>query len=311
MEPNAFLPLSKLIEKIEFEILYMPEGGEDIKIRSNDVSRPGLLLTGFADYFDENRMQILGMAEFSFLGGMTDEERSAALDRLFSFKFPALIITRNLEPYPEIIYNAKKYDVPVLRTSVHTSALITEMIPFLNAFLSKRITRHAVLVEMYGEGILLMGESGVGKSETAMELVKRGHTLISDDAVDIRKISADRLVGTAPDLIKHFIELRGVGIINIRQIFGIGAVKDSSDIDMIINLENWDPEKTYDRLGLDTQYTSILDVSLPTLTIPVKPGRNLAIIIEVAAMNNRQKRMGYNAAEDLSERMNQLMNQNL
>ena len=197
----------------------------------------------------------------------------------------------------------------MLRTSVHTSALITEMIPFLNSFLSKRITRHAVLVEMYGEGILLMGESGVGKSETAMELIKRGHTLISDDAVDIRKISADTLMGTAPDLIKHFIELRGVGIINVRQIFGIGAVKDYSNIDMIINLENWNGEKSYDRLGLDTQYTSILDIPIPTLTIPVKPGRNLAIIIEVAAMNNRQKRMGYNAAEDLTERMNQLMGQ--
>ena len=247
------------------------------------------------------------MAEFSFLGGMSLEKRNEALDRLFSFKFPALIITRDLDPYPEIISNAQKYEVPVLRTSVHTSALITEMIPFLNSFLSKRETRHAVLVEMYGEGILLMGESGVGKSETAMELVKRGHTLISDDAVDIRKISADTLVGTAPDLIKHFIELRGVGIINVRQIFGIGAVKDSSNIDMIINLENWDGEKTYDRLGLDTHYTSILDIPVPTLTIPVKPGRNLAIIIEVAAMNNRQKRMGYNAAEDLTERMNQMM----
>lgn len=309
MEPNAFLLMSKLIEKIEFEILYMPDNGGDIKICSNDVNRPGLLLAGYSDYFDDTRMQIMGKAEFSFLDGLTDEQRNTVLERLFSFKFPALIITRSLEPYPEIIENAQKYGVPVLRTSVHTSALITEMIPFLNAYLSKRITRHAVLVEMYGEGILLMGESGVGKSETAMELVKRGHTLISDDAVDIRKISADRLVGMAPSLIKHFIELRGVGIINIRQIFGVGAVKDSSDIDMIINLENWDPEKTYERLGLDTQYTSILDVSLPTLTIPVKPGRNLAIIIEVAAMNNRQKRMGYNAAEDLTERMNQLMEQ--
>ncbi len=307
MEPNAFLRLGELIKKNKFEILYMPENGEEIKIRSNDVNRPGLLLTGFSDYFDESRLQIMGMAEFSYLGGLSSEKKDEALERLFSFKFPALIITRDLEPYPAILENARKYGVAVLRTASHTSQLITELIPFLNSYLGKRITRHAVLVEMYGEGILLVGESGVGKSETAMELVKRGHTLISDDAVEIRKISTDTLLGSVPDLIKHFIELRGVGIINVRQIFGVGAVKDHANIDMIINLENWDSEKTYDRLGLDTQYTNILDVPLPTLTIPVKPGRNLAIIIEVAAMNNRQKRMGYNAAEDLTERMNQLM----
>lgn len=307
MDPNAFLRLGELLEKNKFEILYMPENGEELKIQSNDVNRPGLLFAGFSDYFDENRLQIMGMAEFSYLGRLDHEKKNEVLDRLFSFKFPALIITRDLEPYPELIENAKKYGVPVLRTAMQTSHLITELIPFLNSYLGKRITRHAVLVEMYGEGILLMGESGVGKSETAMELVKRGHTLISDDAVEIRKISADTLQGSAPDLIKHFIELRGVGVINVRQIFGVGAVKDHAEIDMIINLENWDSEKTYDRLGLDTQYTNILDVPLPTLTIPVKPGRNLAIIIEVAAMNNRQKRMGYNAAEDLTERMNQLM----
>lgn len=307
MEPNAFLRLGELIEKNKLEILYMPENGEELKIQSNDVNRPGLMLAGFCDYFDQSRLQIMGMAEFSFLGGMKPEKMNEALDRLFSLKFPALIIARDLEPYPAIIENAKKHGVAVLRTSVRTSELITELIPMLNSYLGKRITRHAVLVEMYGEGILLMGESGVGKSETAMELIKRGHTLISDDAVEIRKISADTLQGSAPSIIKHFIELRGVGIINVSQIFGIGAVKDYTDIDMIINLENWDSEKNYDRLGIDTQYTSILDVPIPTLTIPVKPGRNLAIIIEVAAMNNRQKRMGYNAAEDLTERMNQLM----
>ncbi len=303
MDQQPFLKLSDLIKTLNFEILFMPEGGEDIKVLSNDVHRPGLQLTGFFDYFDHNRLQIMGRLEFSYMDGMTPQERAAALDRLFEFKFPALIITRGLEPYPEIIENAKKYSIPLLRTPTHTSALITELIPFLNAHLSQRITRHGVLVELYGEGILLMGESGVGKSETAMELVKRGHRLIADDAVEISKVSADELVGTSPELIRHFIELRGIGIINVRQIFGIGAVKDTANIDMIINLEVWDRTKTYDRLGLDTQYTSLLDVQLPTLTIPVKPGRNLAIIIEVAAMNNRQKRMGYNAAEDLSERM--------
>lgn len=309
MDQQAFLRLGDLIEKLQLEILYMPEGGEEIKIISNDVHRPGLQLAGFFDYFDHSRLQIMGKVELSFMDGMSSQERAAVLDRLFEFKFPALIITRNLEPYPEMIANAKAHGIPILRTSIPTSALITELIPFLNVYLGQRITRHGVLVELYGEGILLMGESGVGKSETAMELVKRGHRLIADDAVEISKVSADELVGTSPELIRHFIELRGIGIINVRQIFGMGAVKDTANIDMIINLEVWDQTKTYDRLGIETQYTSLLDVQLPTLTIPVKPGRNLAIIIEVAAMNNRQKRMGYNAAEDLNERMMKMYNQ--
>lgn len=303
MDQQAFLRLGDLIEKLKFETIYMPDGGNEIKIISNDVHRPGLQLAGFFDYFDHNRLQIMGKVEFSYMDGMMPEERASVLDRLFEFKFPALIITRDLEPYPEIVDKAKSYGIPILRTPTHTSALITELIPFLNTHLGQRITRHGVLVEMYGEGVLLTGESGVGKSETAMELVKRGHRLIADDAVEISKVSADELIGTSPELIRHFIELRGIGIINVRQIFGMGAVKDTANIDMIINLEVWDRTKTYDRLGIETQYTNLLDVPLPTLTIPVKPGRNLAIIIEVAAMNNRQKRMGYNAAEDLNDRM--------
>ena len=309
MDQQAFLRLGDLIEKLQFETMYMPEGGEDIKIISNDVHRPGLQLAGFFDYYDHNRLLMMGRVEFSYMEGMTPEERNTVLARLFEFKFPALIITRNLEPYPEIIANAKAHGIPILRTQTHTSALITELVPFLNAHLGQRITRHGVLVELYGEGVLLMGESGVGKSETAMELVKRGHRLIADDAVEISKVSADELVGTSPELIRHFIELRGIGIINVRQIFGMGAVKDTANIDMIINLEVWDRTKTYDRLGIETKYTNLLDVPLPTLTIPIKPGRNLAIIIEVAAMNNRQKRMGYNAAEDLNERMMKMYGQ--
>ncbi len=309
MDQQAFLKLSDLIEKLKLEIIYMPDGGQEIKVTSNDVHRPGLQLAGFFDYFDHNRLQIMGKVEFSYMDGMTSDERKTILNRLFEFKFPALIITRGLEPYPEIVASAMAHAIPILRTATPTSALITELIPFLNTYLGQRITRHGVLVELYGEGILLTGESGVGKSETAMELVKRGHRLIADDAVEISKVSADKLVGTSPEIIRHFIELRGIGIINVRQIFGMGAVKDTANIDMIINMEVWDQNKTYDRLGIDTQYTSILDVQLPTLTIPVKPGRNLAIIIEVAAMNNRQKRMGYNAAEDLSDRMTKLYNE--
>lgn len=306
MEQQNAVRLTDLIKTLNFETLYLPENVEDILVYSNDVNRPGLQLAGFFDYFDRNRMQIMGKVEFSYLEGMTSEQRREAIDRLFEFKFPALIITRGLEPYPEILENAEKFKLPVLRTHAHTSELITELIPYLNTYLGQRITRHGVLVELYGEGILLTGESGVGKSETAMELIKRGHRLIADDAVEIVKISADRLTGTAPDLIRHFIELRGIGVVNVRHIFGIGAVKDISNIDMVINLEAWDRSKTYDRLGMDTEYMDIMDVKLPCLTIPVKPGRNLAIIIETAAMNNRQKRMGYNAAEDLNERLQNL-----
>lgn len=303
MENQASIRLGDMIETFNFEILFMPENGADIPVYSNDVNRPGLQLAGFFDYFDSTRLQIMGRVEFSYMDGLTAEERETALERLFEFKFPALIITRNMEPYPELMANAERHGIPVLRTKLRTSELVTEMIPYLNTWLSQQITRHGVLVELYGEGILLMGESGVGKSETAMELVKRGHCLIADDAVEIRKISADRLTGKAPDVLRHMIELRGIGIINIRRIFGIGAVKDTANIDMIINLEAWSRHKTYDRLGLETQYTNILDVDIPSLTIPIKPGRNLAIIIEVAAMNNRQKRMGYNAAEDLNKRL--------
>lgn len=303
MDQTAFIRLGDIIDTFNFEILYLPENGKEIPVYSNDVNRPGLQLAGFFDYFDQNRLQILGKVEFSYMDGLTSDEREQVLERLFEFKFPAIIITRGMEPYPEILSNAKRHMVPVLRTKLRTSELVTEIIPYLNTWLSQQITRHGVLVELYGEGILLMGESGVGKSETAMELVKRGHCLIADDAVEIRKVSADKLVGTAPEVIRHLIELRGIGIINVRRIFGIGAVKDSGNIDMIINIEPWDRQKTYDRLGLETQYTRLLDVDIPSLTIPVKPGRNLAIIIEVAAMNNRQKRMGYNAAEDLNNRL--------
>lgn len=306
MEEQAFLRLGDLIEKVKFKIIYMPEGGEERHIVSNDVNRPGLQLAGFFDYFDPNRLQILGKVEFSYMDEMTSEERRQKLNRLMEFKIPAIIVTRDLEPFEELVEGAKKHQIPLLQTPVHTAELITELIPFLNAYLSQKMTRHGVLVEVYGEGILLVGESGVGKSETAMELVKRGHRLIADDAVEIRKISADRLVGMAPPVIRHFIELRGVGIVNVRRIFGVGAVKDVGDINMVIDLENWDRTKQYDRLGLDSEYVEIMDVELPHLTIPIKPGRNLAMIIEVAAINNRQKSMGYNAAEDLNNRLIEL-----
>lgn len=303
MESKFTVPLSKIVEEFSLESIYMPESSDDILISSVEVNRPGLQLGGFFDYFDNERIQIIGLTEISFLKRFIDEKRRSAIDKLLSRKPPALVICRDLEIFPEIVELAQKYKVPVLRTSDSTSSFMSSLISFLNVQLAPRITRHGVLVEVYGEGILLLGESGVGKSETAIELVKRGHRLIADDAVEIRRVSSKTLVGTSPDNIRHYVELRGVGIINARRIFGMGAVKITEKVDMVINLEVWDSNKIYDRLGENDEYTEILGIKVPSLTIPVKPGRNLAIIIEVAAMNNRQKKMGYNAAQELLQNL--------
>ena len=237
--------------------------------------------------------------EFAFLGSISPEERREAVSRLFETKIPALVIARGHEIFPEIIEAAKEYDIPLLRTEESTTSFIAALIGFLNLHLAPRITRHGVLIEVYGEGLLIVGESGVGKSETAVELVKRGHRLVADDAVEIRKVSNKSLVGSSPDNIRHFLELRGVGIINTRRLFGMGAVKVTEKIDLVVELETWDSTKVYDRMGVDNEYTTIFGIKIPSLTIPIKPGRNLAIILEVAAMNNRQKKMGYNAAQEL------------
>lgn len=295
------LTLGDMMKPLAMEAIYMPVGGLDKEITSTDINRPALQLVGFFDYFDDTRIQVLGMVEHTYLDKFDVEERRKILDRLFSFKFPALVVTRNMECYPELLEVAETYKVPVLRTSMSTAQFVSNTIFLLNDRLGPQITMHGVLVEVYGEGILLTGESGVGKSETAIELVKRGHRLIADDAVVVKKNTNKTLMGTAPSNIQYFIELRGIGIINVRKIFGIGAVKEEAMIDMEIHLENWDQSKVYDRLGMDTQYTNILEVDIPTVTIPVRPGRNLAIIIEVAAMNNRQKRLGYNAVDEINK----------
>jgi HPr kinase/phosphorylase len=303
MESKFTVELSKIVEEFSLESIYMPENPEEIRISSIDVNRPGLQLGGFFDYFDNTRIQIIGLTEISFLKRFIKEKRRAAIDKLLSRRPPALVICRELEMFPEMIELAKTYQVPVLRTNEPTSSFMSGLISYLNVQLAPRITRHGVLVEVYGEGILLLGESGVGKSETAIELVKRGHRLIADDAVEIRRVSSKTLVGSSPENIRHFVELRGVGIINARRIFGMGAVKITEKVDMVINLEVWDSTKIYDRLGEDNERTKILGINVPSLTIPVKPGRNLAIIIEVAAMNNRQKKMGYNAAQELLQKL--------
>ena len=295
--------LGKIIDEFHLETIYMPKDPAEILIDENDVTRPGLQLMGFYEYFNPERMQIIGKMEFAYLSAIDEETRTQRLDALMSRHIPALIIARELPYFSEMLDLAKKYEVPLLRSKESTSNFISGLIAFLNLNLAPRITRHGVLIEIYGEGVFITGESGVGKSETAIELVKRGHRLVADDAVEIRKVSNISLVGSSPDNIRHFLELRGIGIINARRLFGIGAVKNTEKIELIVEMEQWNPEKIYDRMGVDTQFATILGVKIPMLTIPVKPGRNLAVILEVAAMNNRQKKMGYNAAAELLDQL--------
>ena len=295
--------LAEIINEFHLETIYIPKDPQEILIDENDVTRPGLQLMGFYEYFNPERMQIIGKMDFAYLSTIDEETRTQRLDMLMSRHIPALIIARELPYFSEMLDLAKKYDVPLLRSKESTSNFISGLIAFLNLNLAPRITRHGVLIEIYGEGVFITGESGVGKSETAIELVKRGHRLVADDAVEIRKVSNISLVGSSPDNIRHFLELRGIGIINARRLFGIGAVKNTEKIELIVEMEQWNPEKIYDRMGVDTQFATILGVKIPMLTIPVKPGRNLAVILEVAAMNNRQKKMGYNAATELLDQL--------
>lgn len=299
MKTAYTVSLSKVMKDVPLGAIYMPEDPEEILISSPDVNRSGLELNGFLDYFDEKRFQIFGNTEMGLLMSFPTEQREDALDEFFSRRPPAVIIARGIKPLREILFAAERYKVPLLGTEETTSSLLAALVSYMNVELAPRITRHGVLVEVYGEGILIVGDSGVGKSETAIELIKRGHRLIADDAVEIRKVSAKSLVGSAPDNIRHFVELRGIGIVNARRIFGMAAVKMTEKIDMCINLEIWDSTKTYDRMGTGNEYAEILGIKVPVTTIPVKPGRNLAIIIEVAAMNNRQKKMGYDATQEL------------
>ena len=303
MRTNYTISLSEIISEFSLETLNMPSDPEKIQITTTEVNRPGLHMAGYFEFFDEKRIQIIGKSEESFLLRFTTEKAEKRLKEFFSHKPSAVVICRNMQVDEVYAKIAAEYGVPLLRTAETTSDFTSALIAFLNLSLAPRVTRHGVLVEVYGEGILLLGESGVGKSETAIELIKRGHRLIADDAVEIRRVSNKSLVGTAPDNIRHFIELRGIGIINASRIFGAGAVKITEKIDLIINLEIWDVNKVYDRMGLDNQTTEILGLEIPSLTIPVKPGRNLAVIIEVAAMNSRQKKLGYNAAQDLLKRL--------
>jgi len=297
------ISLRKIINEFSLEELYVPENIEELLITSTEINRPGLQLAGYFEYFDVRRIQIFGISEISFLKSFPQDKAIEITKAYFAHKPAAVVIARELEIEDYYYAIAKEYGVPLLRTTDTTSGFASALIAFLNLQLAPRITRHGVLVEVYGEGILLLGESGVGKSETAIELVKRGHRLIADDAVEIRRVSSKSIVGSAPDNIRHFIELRGIGIINASRIFGVGAVKLTEKIDLVINMEHWDSSKNYDRMGLEDQYSEILGLKIPSITIPVKPGRNLAVIIEVASMNSRQKKMGYNAAQDLLKKL--------
>jgi len=303
LHSNYKVSLGKIISEFSLEILNLQGSPEEIYISSTDVNRPGLQMAGYFEFFDPLRIQLIGKSEESFLKRFTEEKAEKRLRDLFSQKPAAVVICRDLQVGDMYRKIAEEYEVPLLRSNESTSDFEAALIAFLNLHLAPRLTQHGVLVDVYGEGILLLGESGVGKSETAIELVKRGHRLIADDAVEIRRVSSKSLVGTAPDNIRHFIELRGIGIINASRIFGAGAVKLTEKIDLVIKMEPWDVNKAYDRMGLENQTTEILDLKIPSLTIPVKPGRNLAVIIEVAAMNSRQKKLGYNAAEDLLKKL--------
>lgn len=300
MNGKYSVSLDKVIKAHGFEVIYMPsKPAEELVIRSHDVNRPGLMFAGYEKYFDPERVEFIGLAEMSYLSELDSQTQYERLDLFFSLKPPVAIITRNIDISSQMLELAQKYEVPLLRTAEATSPIMATLISYLGTELAERITRHGVMVEVYGEGILILGDSGVGKSETAVELIKRGHRLIADDAVEIKRVSSKTLIGSAPDNIRHFIELRGIGIVNARNIFGIGSVKLTEKIDMVIQLEQWDSQKAYDRLGLEDEYITILGIKVPATIVPVKPGRNLAIIIEIAAMNNRQKKLGYNAAREL------------
>lgn len=300
--------LNKLIEKMHLENCTPDIDTKNIKISQTDLNRPALQLAGFYDYFDSERVQVIGHVENAYMQKKSDDHGLAVLTRLLDYKVPCIVFCRNIEIPEGLVEVATKKGVPILRTGKTTSSFMAEVIRWLNVELAPRISIHGVLVDVYGEGILIMGESGIGKSEAALELIKRGHRLVTDDVVEIKKVSDETLIGTAPDVTRHFLELRGIGFIDVKTLFGVESVKNTQAIDLVIKLEEWDKNKEYDRLGLEEQYIEFLGNKVVCHQIPIRPGRNLAIICEAAAVNFRQKKMGYNAAEEFCKRIqNNLM----
>lgn len=303
MDEKYDVCLSKIVKDHNLEILCCDEKVKEVFLFGPDINRPGLELAGYSDNFANDRIQILGNVEMQYLYSLAQEDRISKIEHLFKIGFPCMIIARNLEPCEDMLDIGKKYNIPILRTPETTTAFYSELNRYLSVHLAPRITKHACFVEVYGEGVLITGSSGVGKSETSLELVKRGHRLVADDIVEIRRVSNKSLVGSAPEIIRHLIEIRGVGFVDVKRLYGVGAVKMTENIQLVVDLERWDDNKEYERVGLDDHYTEILGINVPSVKIPVMPGRNLAIIIEVAAMNNRQKMMGYNAAKELNKRV--------
>ncbi len=301
---NRSVQLSQVAQEFDWKVVYASTDYASIRLTVEDVARPGLQLTGYFDHFEPVRLQVMGNVEMSYLSKLSRAERLSAFDKLFGYKIPALLIARGMDADESCLEMAKKHNVTVLQTQEATSAAISAVITYLKDALAPRITRHGVLMEVYGEGILLTGESGMGKSEAAVELVKRGHRLIADDAVEIRKIAGNALIGTAPAVIRNYVEMRGIGIINVAKLFGMGAVKEENQIDLVVDIVPWNNTQVYDRIGMEQQMTELLGVKVPVYTIPITPGRNLAVILEVAAMKNRHWKMGYNAAMEFTEQFN-------
>lgn len=295
--------LKKIVDKMKLKNLTPEINMEEIKVTQPDVNRPALQLAGYYDHFDAERVQIIGYVEYTYLEKLSEEEKDKTYKQLMSSNIPCVVFSRDLTPDERFIKYAVEYGVPVLQTSKTTSAFMAEIIRWLNVQLAPCISIHGVLVDVYGEGLLIMGESGIGKSEAALELIKRGHRLVTDDVVEIRKVSDDTLIGTAPDITKHFIELRGIGIVDVKNLFGVESVKETQSIDLVIKLEDWNKDKEYDRLGLEDEYTEFLGNKVACHSIPIRPGRNLAVICETASVNYRQKKMGYNAAKELYRRV--------
>ena len=295
--------MMKFVKEFDLEIVVDEIDFSDKFLTCSDVNRPALQLSGFFEHFDSDRVQVIGMVEYTYLTKLDFKFRENVLKQIFAFKIPCIVVSRNLDIFPEMINFAKEFNIPIFKTSMNTSEFMAECIRWLNVELAPRITMHGVLVDIYGEGILITGESGIGKSETALELIKRGHRLVSDDAVEIKRVSHSTLVGTSPELIRYFIEVRGIGIIDVKQLYGAAAVKLTQNIDLVIKLEMWDDNKEYDRLGLTEEYIDILGNKVLCNSIPIRPGRNVAIICESAAINHRQKKMGYNAAQVLYDKI--------
>ncbi|MCF6462448.1 HPr(Ser) kinase/phosphatase [Clostridium sp. Cult1] len=297
-----YITLDKIVEDLKLEVVYKADNIEEIKVTASEVNRPGLPLTGYFDKFAYERLQIIGNVEWHYCNSLTEDIRYERFERIFSYPFPAIIISRDLPVFPEMLKSAIHHNRSIFRTELSTTKFVNLLINYLDYVLAQETTVHGVLVEVYGMGILIMGESGVGKSETALELIKRGHRLVADDVVEIKKVE-EGLRGEAPDLIRHFMEIRGIGILDIERLYGVGAIKSNEFIDLVIEFEFWDKSKEYDRVGLDGDFIELLGVRVPKLVIPVRPGRNLAMIVEVAARNTRQKKLGYNAAVELNNKI--------